>query len=89
MKKMNLLIGIAVLLAFQINPVFAESEEMKKLNERIKGLRERLTLFRTNVTQTIQSKEKEPAKIGEQAPIQLSEELESRKDAQVIVLFHD
>jgi len=89
MKKKNIWIGLAVLLAFQINPLFAESEEMKKFQERMKGLKERLTEFRTNVTQSIPPKDKDPAKDLEQAPDKLSEGLESRKDAQVIVLFHD
>ncbi len=84
MNKFWLAAGLAVFLA-QGNLVSADEIKARDISDRIKELRERLTQFQTRDEEP----KSEMMKTQEQDPEKLTEQLEHRQDAKVLVLFHD
>ncbi len=84
MLRRKLLLGLAVFLAFQCPSSYAEEKNSRDISNRIRFLRERLERFRSR---------DESASTREAAasatPEEKSEKLETRKDAKVIILYHE
>jgi len=95
-------LGLCGLLALAV-PVSADSGNVHQVNDRIKALRERLNAFRsrgktgaesvpapaTEQTQGGSDTKAVSVAADNLTPLELSEELEHRKDAKVIILFSD
>lgn len=85
MIKKMLLSGAVFAALFSGTVVFAENQETKNINERIKSLRDRLETFRTKINPDRAL----PSQKTQEPSNQLPDNIEERKDAKVIVLFHD
>lgn len=87
MKLVNRLgaAGVIVLLSL-CSTASAERTSMNQVNDRIRRLRARLESVRSNL---FNRKGRNQSENENQSTLEMSEELEQRKDAKVIILFHD
>ena len=89
MKKLWTAVGLALLLSGG-SGAFAEEEKAKDISSRIKELRERLAGFHARLDDPQKKEEAHPPiPLKEIDPLELTEHLEHRQDAKMVVLFHD
>jgi len=77
------LLGFGILISLSGGQVFAQENSMQEITQRIKNLREKLEAFRNRDGKQNSETSSNPT------PAQESENLENRKDAKVIVLYHE
>lgn len=86
MKKVWLAAGLAVMLC-QGSSASADDLKARDISGRIKELRDRLSQFQSRGEEKLTETTTPPPK--EQDPEKLTDQLEHRRDARMLVLFHD